>query len=493
MKRNKERAAASTVREPVRAYFSRESGTSQPRSPSEMLEPLRAPEPPRGRKTKAPRALGRTARTLNAALTFLLAMLLLIGGAYLVVRHEFDKAGPLAHSTVIVIPKGSGMNAIAERLERDGIISDSRAFTAAVLYFRANSKLKAGEYEIRKGASMRQVLDTLVEGKTVLSKVTVPEGLTSFQIVAILNKEELLQGEITEIPLEGTLLPETYKFAPGSQRGELIDRMRDEHKRYVEKLWETRAADLPYKTPEEAIVLASLVEKETGKADERDRIAGVFLNRLRKKMRLQSDPTIIYHLTGGKGPLGRPILKSELQALNPYNTYRIDGLPPTAICNPGRAAIEAVLNPAATTDIYFVADGTGGHSFAETIRDHQNNVRKWRQIEKNARVAAAKDGAGNDKELSAGPGVALEEDAGLTGVSVDAAAEPAADAAADDAASVVQTEVIPAKANVDLANAPAEDGAAAGAEVAPVIDDAAASLTEAGADSVPLPSRKPKP
>ena len=406
------------------------SGHLYPRSPSELLEPTRAPQPPRGRKRerRASPALGSAMRFLSGLFTIALMLMVALGAAYWTVRYFFDQPGPLEHATVIVIPKGDGVNAIAQRLEHDGVITDARVFTAAVLWFRSGGKLKAGEYEVAKNASMRQVLDTLVEGKAVLYSVSVPEGLTSYQVVQVLRRNPNLVGEITSIPAEGTLLPDTYKFSRNTERSELIARMQNEQEKYLMQQWEGRAKDLPFEKPEEALILASIVEKETGRAEERDRIAGVFVNRLRKRMRLQSDPTIIYGITQGKGALGRPIKRSEIDGKTDFNTYQIDGLPPTPISNPGRAAIEAVLAPAITKDLYFVADGTGGHAFAESIRDHQKNVDKWRVIYREIRAkqkaaaaaaAAAAASAGTagqaaapDEDVSAGPGVALDETQG---------------------------------------------------------------------------------
>ena len=354
----------------------------RPRSPAEALEPARAPEPPeysRRRKTHPLLAV------LNGLMTLLVVGLLGFGGLIYFAKIEFDNPGPLDHSTVVVIPKGEGVNAIAERLEREGVISDRRIFVASVMYFKAQNKLKAGEYEVRKNASMRDVLDQLVRGKSILYKVSIPEGFTSQQVVARLNGASFLEGEITEIPAEGTLMPDTYKFSRGMTRADMLERMRAEQRKFIANLWDSRAGDLPFKTPQEAIILASIVEKETGRADERTRVAGVFVNRLRKNMRLQSDPTVIYGLVGGKGSLGRGILRTELQKETPYNTYIIAGLPPGPIANPGRAAIEAVLNPAVTTDLYFVANGTGGHAFAPTLAAHNRNVARWREIERQMR------------------------------------------------------------------------------------------------------------
>ena len=358
---------------------------SRPRSPAEVLEPARAPKPPKGHKRKRTHPIFVL---MNAMMSLLVIGLLALGGLIYFAKDRFNQQGPLAHSTVFVIPRGEGVNAIAERLERDGIINDRRIFVASVIYFKVQERLKAGEYEIRKHASMRGVLDKLVEGRAVLYKVSIPEGLTSEQIVGRLNAHKMLKGEITTIPSEGSMLPDTYKFSRGMTRQDLIERMKAEQNKYVNRLWEKRQPDLPVKTPQEAIILASIVEKETGRADERSRVAGVFVNRLKKGIPLQSDPTIIYGIAGGKGTLGRGILKSELEKKTPYNTYKIKGLTPTPIANPGRAAIEAVLNPAKTEDLYFVADGTGGHAFAPSLAKHNANVAQWRRIERERREKA---------------------------------------------------------------------------------------------------------
>jgi UPF0755 protein len=250
------------------------------------------------------------------------------------------------------------------------------------MYLRGTGALKAGEYEFRKQASMRQVLDTLVEGKSIAHKVTLAEGLTSQQMVERIEASPDLKGTITAIPAEGTLLPDTYRFQIGDSREDIIERMQVAQKKFLAKMWEERDPDIVVQTPEEAIILASIVEKETSRADERPLIASVFQNRLRKKMRLQSDPTIIYGLVGGKGVLDHPIQQEELDRDTAYNTYKINGLPPGPIANPGRASIEAVLKPAKTKDLYFVADGSGGHTFAPSLDEHNKNVAQWRQIER---------------------------------------------------------------------------------------------------------------
>ena len=370
----------------------------RPRSPAEVLEPARAPEPPRGRRRRRTHPI---LLLMNATMTLLVIGSLGIGALFYYGKLQFDEPGPLNYSTVFVIPKGDSVTAIAERLEREGIITDRRIFVFSAYYFTVQGDLKAGEYEILKNSSMRTVLDKLVEGKAVLYKVSIPEGLTSQQIVERLNAHAQLKGEITDIPPEGTLLPDTYKFSRGLTRQDLLTRMNAEQRKYISRLWPKRQKDLPVKTPEEAIILASIVEKETGRADERSRVAGVFVNRLKKGIPLQSDPTIIYGLVGGKGTLGRGILRSELAKETPYNTYKIKGLTPTPIANPGRAAIEAVLNPAKTNDLYFVADGTGGHAFAPSLAKHNQNVTAWRKIERKRREKEAAEKAAAEALASA--------------------------------------------------------------------------------------------
>jgi UPF0755 protein len=329
-------------------------------------------------------------RFFNGLLSFAFLLLLIAGAVALALRANFEQPGPLGHTTVAVIPKGEGVYEIASRLEREGIVSDRRLFMANYLSERLYSsltdskpiQLKAGEFEIRRQASLRQVLETLIEGKAILYRITIPEGLTSAQIIDRVRAEPNLQGEIQNLPAEGTLLPDTYKFSRGMARQELVDRMRTEQQRFLATVWEKRQKDLPLQTPEQALVLASIVEKETGRADERDKVAGVFVNRPRTRMRLQSDPTIVYGIAAGQGSLGRGITRADIDTKTPYNTYQIDGLPPTPICNPGRPAIEATLNPAKTSDLYFVADGTGGHTFSPTLKDHNSAVQVWRRFER---------------------------------------------------------------------------------------------------------------
>jgi UPF0755 protein len=376
-----------------------------PRSPAEALEPGRAPRPPRRiRERREARRMNGFLRFISGILTFCFLGMSVFAVGALLLRSTFTAPGPLAHSTVSVIPRGEGVQEIAARLEREGVVSDRRLFVAQYLSQTFQTRftggkeisLQAGEFEFKKQASMKDVLDTLAQGKAVLYRLSIPEGLTSQQIVARLNAEENLSGEITEVPPEGTLLPDTYRFSRGTARADIIERMRADQKRFIAAIWDKRQPDLPIKTIEQALILASIVEKETGRADERERVAGVFVNRLRRNMRLQSDPTIVYGIAGGQGTLGRPITRADIDTPSPYNTYTINGLPPTPIANPGRAAIEAVLNPAKTKDIYFVADGTGGHSFSETLKDHNAAVQVWRQVERDmrARQAAATNAPG---------------------------------------------------------------------------------------------------
>jgi UPF0755 protein len=371
--------------------------TLLPRSLAEALEPTRAPKPRRIRSRSEPGRFSGFFGFLNGLLSFVFLVAALVGILSLVLQSSFDRPGPLGHTTVAVIPKGEGVYEIASRLEREGIVSDRRMFMAHYLAERLYTnyaegkpiQLKAGEFEIRKQASLRQVLDTLSEGRAILYRITIPEGLTSAQIVERLKAEPNLDGEIAQIPPEGSLLPDTSKFSRGMARQELIDRMRTEQQRLLATLWEKRQKNLPLETPAQAMTLASIVEKETGRADERTRVAGVFVNRLRARMRLQSDPTIVYGIIGGQGSLGRGITRADIDAKTAYNTYQIDGLPPGPICNPGRSAIEATLEPAKTTDLYFVADGTGGHTFSASLKDHNSAVQTWRRLERDTKAKQA--------------------------------------------------------------------------------------------------------
>jgi UPF0755 protein len=350
-----------------------------PRSPRAALEPEQVPPPPK----RSERARNPFVVVGNAIITIVLVLLIGSAGAYYYGMQKIEAPGPLQDEKVVNIPTRAGMADIADTLQREGVIDNNRwAFIGAVIALKARSELKPGEYAFQKNASLRSVIATMVDGKVVQHSVTIPEGLTSEQIVARLSENDIFAGSINEIPREGTLLPETYKFPRGTTRDQVIARMQQAQKRLVAEVWEHRNPDIPVKTAEQLVTLASIIEKETGKADERSRVAAVYVNRLRQKMKLQSDPTIIYGLVGGKGTLGRPIKRSEITQPSPYNTYVVDGLPPGPIANPGRASLEAAANPARTRDLFFVADGTGGHSFTETYDQHQKNVAKLRAMEK---------------------------------------------------------------------------------------------------------------
>src|SRR3979411_2326194 len=354
-----------------------------PRSPRAALEPERAPPPPK----RSERARNPFVVVGNAIITIVLVLMIGAGGVYVYGRQKLEAPGPLQEDKVVNIPARAGMTDIADILQREGVIDNNRwAFIGSVFALKARSELKPGEYAFQKNASLRDVIGTIVEGKVVQHAVTIPEGLTSEQIVARLTDNDIFAGSVREMPREGTLLPETYKFPRGTTREQVIQRMQQSQKRVLAEIWERRNADIPVKSPEQLVTLASIIEKETGKADERSRVAAVFVNRLRQKMKLQSDPTIIYGLVGGKGTLGRPIKRSEIQQPSPYNTYGVDGLPPGPIANPGRASLEAAANPARTRDLFFVADGTGGHTFSDTYDQHQKNVAKLRGREGQTRT-----------------------------------------------------------------------------------------------------------
>lgn len=421
----------------------------RPRSPAEALEPGRAPQRPRGvRQRRESRVMSGFARVVSGVMTIVLVVMLAAGGLTLLMGHLYNRPGPLAISQTVVIPKGASSNDIADDLEREGVIASRWAFMMSYLVQSrmrpGEVMLKHGEYLFKPQVSIREVMEILSEGKSVLYKVTIPEGLTSQQIVARLMAEENLSGEVTQIPAEGSLLPETYSIEKGMERQELLQRMQAKQSQVLEAAWARRRPDLPLQSPEQAVVLASIIEKETGRADERERIAGVFVNRLTKGIPLQSDPTILYGIYGGGVQWGKPILQSEKDAKNAHNTYQIRGLPPTPICNPGRPALEAALNPAQHGELFFVADGTGGHIFSATLKDHNAAVANWRKAEKEMRARQAEAAA---KEAPSGEAVAT------------------------------RTPV------TEIPNPPAEDAAAAAEKSAPAT---------ATASTIPLPIRKPK-
>jgi UPF0755 protein len=401
-----EDAALAAVLEPKRIT---------PRSPRVALEPDHVPLPSRSTRPSR-RARNPLVIVGNAIFTLLVLVAIAGGGALVVGKSRFEAPGPLQEDKVVNIPPRSGMKEIADLLRREGVIDENDLiFIGGVLALGARSDLKAGEYVFPKQASVRDVLETIVEGKVVQHQITIPEGLTSEQIVARLLDNDLLTGSIKDVPREGSLLPDSYHVTRGFTREQMIQRMRQAQERLLREVWERRNPELPLKTPEQLVVLASIIEKETGKPEERTRVAAVFANRLKQRMKLQSDPTIIYGLVYGKGSLGRPISRADIQSQTPYNTYVIEGLPPGPIANPGRAAIEAAANPARTKELFFVADGTGGHAFAETYDQHQKNVARLRVMEQEQRGEPARGEAAPAEAPRAAPPAAARGKRGANG------------------------------------------------------------------------------
>lgn len=369
-------------------------------------------------------------------LTLSIVLLLALAGAIAWGKHQFSGPGPSNIAQCVQIAPGASLNAVSQQLAAQGAVSSAYIFRAGADYLDKSRDLKFGSYLIEPNASMKDIVDVITAGgpstcgtqvilrigvraNSVLLRdmnpdtgafeeiarfdpasgdvpeviaaaqqkpdarlrITVAEGVTSWQIAEALKQVDFLSGEIKGIPAEGSLAPDTYEVEKGSERAALLAEMAKRQSAILAKAWEERPFGLPYKTPEEALIMASIVEKETGVAEERAQVASVFVNRLEQGMRLQTDPTVIYGVTGGRGVLDRGLRRSELNATTPYNTYRIDGLPPTPIANPGREAIQAALNPADTDYIFFVADGSGGHAFARTLEEHNANVARWREIE----------------------------------------------------------------------------------------------------------------
>ncbi|WP_334191774.1 endolytic transglycosylase MltG [Pararhodobacter sp.] len=370
------------------------------------------------------------------ALTLLIVAFVLLAGVVAMGQHAFRAEGPLDQAICLRVDQGASLRTVASSLDAQGAVTSPMLFRIGAQYDGRDSQLRFGSYLVPAGASMDQILDIVTRGgastcgtEVVLRigvtaasyvvreldpatsrftetvdlpidttdfpeeytsvaeapdtrfRIVVAEGATSWQIWNALGNAEFLSGSVDEVPPEGHLAPDGYEVRRGADRGDLLARMQSAQEAFLAQAWENRVEGLPFETPEDALTLASIVEKETGVAEERRVVASVFINRLRVPMRLQTDPTVIYGITRGQGVLGRGLRRSELDAATPYNTYRIDGLPPTPIANPGRAAIEAVLNPEETEYLYFVADGTGGHVFARTLAEHNENVARWRQIE----------------------------------------------------------------------------------------------------------------
>ncbi len=331
------------------------------------------------------------AGVLSALATLGLLAIAALAWAWAVYTAEGPEARQ-GDETIVVLPSGAGVSRIAGILDAAGVIRSETLFKVAVQVTGRERGLRAGEYAIASGASMSEVIEHLRSGQVVRHFVTIPEGWSSAQALDILNRNNLLTGTV-EVPPEGRILPETYEVQRGESRAALVARMQAAHDELLAELWPTRQRNLPFSTPEQAVILASIVEKETGIAAERPRVAAVFVNRLRLGMRLESDPTVVYGVSQGR-PLGRGLRRSELDRQTPFNTYQIAGLPPTPIANPGRQALEAVLNPPATEDLFFVADGTGGHVFARTFEEHLRNVARWRQVEQQQQLRQRQEAAG---------------------------------------------------------------------------------------------------
>ncbi|WP_242415322.1 endolytic transglycosylase MltG [Sphingomonas panni] len=303
--------------------------------------------------------------------------LLVIGGLFMVMQ-SWGGAGPAQRTLTVTVPQGASLASAAEQLEEAGAIRSAGRFRLFARFLGSDDPIRAGEYRIPKGLSQADVLKLLQGGRTLQRFVMVPEGWPSVLVQEAVAKAPQMEGP-APLPAEGSILPDSYSYERDGDRAALVKRMQAAMDRYLAAAWKTRKPTSVVKTPREAIILASIVEKETGKAAERRMVAAVYSNRLRTGMRLQADPTVIYPITKGK-PLGRRIRKSELQAKNGYNTYASAGLPVGPIANPGKASIDAVLDPADTKALYFVADGTGGHVFAETLAEHNANVKKWYEI-----------------------------------------------------------------------------------------------------------------
>ncbi|ESZ57202.1 endolytic transglycosylase MltG [Mesorhizobium sp. L103C131B0] len=365
-----------------------QTGPIVPKTAAEALRPEAGTPPPK--RSRASRS--QVVVFMNFVISAVMLMILAAGVSLYFGKQAFNEPGPSVAGDTFLVKPSTGVQDIADQLERRGLISDARIFRIAVRVYGNDSALKAGEYEIKPRASMRDIMELLKSGKSVMYSLTIPEGLTVEQALQRIAEQDALTGDMPAAkPAEGSLATDTLRFTRGATRQQMVDKLLADQKKLVDEVWQRRAPDLPLANVDDFVTLASIVEKETGRGDERSRVAAVFLNRLAKGMRLQSDPTIIYGLFGGKGkPADRPIYQSDIQKQTPYNTYLINGLPPTPIANPGRAALEAVANPSKTDDLYFVADGTGGHVFATTLAEHNENVARYRALQKKQAEAAAK-------------------------------------------------------------------------------------------------------
>lgn len=314
---------------------------------------------------------------------FFIALFATVMGGSIYVGHVILTAqGPLDKTKNVVIPRGAGPTTMAKLLEEEGVIAHPRLFRVALMIDPSPKPIKAGEYEVPAHTSMQALVELLQSGKVVQRRLTIPEGMTTPEVLELVRKTEALTGNITLDVKEGDLLPETYFYSRDDTRDGLLLRMKEAMEKALDEAWRKRAAGLPLANKREALILASMIEKETAVPSERTRVAAVFINRLRRRMKLESDPTTIYGLTEGKAPLGRDLTRADLQSNTPFNTYVIAALPRGPICNPGRASIVAATNPARDRSLFFVADGQGGHAFATTLPEHNRNVERWRQIQR---------------------------------------------------------------------------------------------------------------
>lgn len=341
---------------------------------------------------------------LNGLLTLLVIGLVVVGGGFLFVASQYYGDGPLSEERVFRVETGNALSTTASRLEEQGFITNSLIFSQFGSRVAENTTVKAGDFTIPAHASMADILNELTTGTPIRYAVTIPEGWTSWQVVQRVNADDRLTGTIDTLPPEGSILPGSYDYLPGDTRQSVVDRMQAAMTKALNEVWEGREPDLPLSSPAELLILASIVERETGVAEERPQVAAVFVNRLRDGMRLQSDPTIIYGITKGQSQLERGLRRSEIQEKTAYNTYQIDGLPPTPIANPGIDALEAVAHPDDHNYLYFVAKGASprdGHVFAETYAEHQDNVARYREIERQSAEQAAQDAEAARQALEA--------------------------------------------------------------------------------------------
>jgi UPF0755 protein len=316
-------------------------------------------------------------------LFFIALLVTVIGGGLFLGRSMLEAQGPLEKATNVLIPRGAGPSTMARVLEEQGVISHPRLFRIALMVDPTPKPIKAGEYEVPARVSMARLVEILQSGKLVQRRLTIPEGMTTAEIIDLVRRTDALSGEVTVDVKEGDLLPETYFYSRDDTRDSMLLRMKEAMEKTLDEVWRKRVPGLPYASKRDALILASIIEKETSLSSERTRVAAVYVNRLRLKMRLESDPTTIYGVTNGKGMQGRELTRADLQSSSPYNTYVVAGLPPGPICNPGRASMLAAVAPAPRDrSLYFVADGQGGHSFATNIYQHNRNVARWKEIQR---------------------------------------------------------------------------------------------------------------